>query len=259
MKIRFSFIYLTITLFSCGNNTDNSKSQPIATQSVMTKSVENITATKDQQERRKQSEDYCKLHNIPVYSNPNSMFVDPEDKVTIRTKDEIVDRAIALFYLGLKSEGLEQIHLDKMDKIFNISSKFTPNEKTYATAKQPTDQQTTDANWRYESLHVMLWALGFIDSLKYPDQMCTVAEDVKIIHDLTEAQFRKKAKLRSKQEILSQADLILRLNWACVNAQVKGEQAPSKLDKSVVYERHYSLNWLIRSLNEDWDNVSTNT
>jgi hypothetical protein len=259
MKLRLALAFLTITLFSCGTNTDNSKSQTVANEPVVTKPVENITATKDQQERRKTSEDYCKSHAVPFYANPNSMFVDPEAEVTLRTQNEVVDRALALCYMGLKSEGLEQVHLDEMDKRFSISSKFSPNEKAYATAKQPTDQQKTDANWRYESLHVMLWSLGFIDKLTYPDQMCNVADDVKIIHDLTEAQFRSKAKLRSKKEILDQADLILRLNWACVNAQVKGEVAPSKLDKSVVYERHYSLNWLIRSLNEAWDDVSTNT
>jgi hypothetical protein len=90
-------------------------------------------------------------------------------------KDEVVDRALTLCYLGLKSEGLEQEHLDKMDKDFSITEKLTPNEKAYATAMQPTEQQKIDANWRYESLHVLLWALGYIDSLNYPDQMCNVA------------------------------------------------------------------------------------
>ncbi|PBQ33805.1 hypothetical protein CNR22_19130 [Sphingobacteriaceae bacterium] len=251
MKKEF-LIISTIFLFSC-NNVDNS------TVPTITKPVENITATKDQQERRKKSEDYCKSHNVPVYNTPNSLFVDPENEVTIRTQDEVVDRAFALCYLGLKSEGLEQVHLDKMDKDFGISTKLSPNEIAYATAKQPTEQQKIDANWRYESLHVMLWALGFVDSLNYPDQVCNVTDDVKIIHDLTPDEFRKKAKLRSKKEILDQADLILRLNWACVSAQVKNEQAPSKLDRSVVVERHYSFNWLIKYMNQDWDNVSTDT
>jgi len=101
MKRILVFILISF-LFSC-NNSDKSKvTAPI------TKPVENITATKDQQERRLQSEAYCKIHNIPVYGNPNSLFVDPEEKVTIRTKDEVVDRALALCYIGLKSEGLDQ-------------------------------------------------------------------------------------------------------------------------------------------------------
>jgi hypothetical protein len=250
---RLFILLLTFTLFSCNNSSDPQVAAPI------TKPVENITATKDQQDRRRQSEEYCKAHNVPVYTNPYSLFVDPEDKITIRTQDEVVDRALALCYIGLKSEGLEQRHLDKLEKDFNIMKKLTANEKDYATAKQPTEQQKVDANWRYESLHVMLWALGFIDSLNYPDQMCNVANDVKIIHDLTEQQFRQKAKLRTKKEILDQADLILRLDWACVSARVKDQSAPGNLDKGVVFERHHSLNWLINYMNQDWDNVTTDT
>jgi hypothetical protein len=250
---RFIITALILTLFSCNNNNNSKAETPI------TKPVENINATKDQQERRAQSENYCKTHNVPIYSNPNSLFVDPEDKVTIRTQDEVVDRALALCYIGVKSEGLEQKYLDKMDKDFNIMSKLTPHEKAYATGMRPTEQQKIDANWRYESLHLMLWALSFIDTLSYPDQMCNVANDVKIIHDLTEEQFRKKAKLRTKKEILDQADLILRLDWASVSARLKNEPAPGNLDKGVVFERHHSLNWLINYMNQHWDNVTTDT
>jgi len=224
-----------------------------------TKPVENIIATKDQLERRAKSEEYCKSKDIPVYKNPNSLFVDPEVHVSLRTRDEVVDRALALCYIGLKSEEIEQEDLDEMDKNFNMMSKLSLNEKEYATSKQPTEQQKIDANWRYESLHVLLWALGYIDSLDYPDKICNVASDVQIIYELKEQKFRHNAKLRPKKEILDQADLILRLHWACVNARLKNEPAPGELDTSVVYERHYALNWLIKYLNQDWDKVKTDT
>jgi hypothetical protein len=242
------------TLFGCGQNKSNNAATP-----PITKPVENITATKEQLERRAKSEEFCKSKSIPIYKNQNSLFVDTDEKVTIRTQDEVVDRALALCYIGLKSEGLEQKHLDQMDKNFGITAKLTPNEKAYATAQQPTEQQKVDANWRYESLHVLLWALGYIDSLSYPDQMCNVADDVKIIYELKEQGFRQKAKLRSKKEILDQADLILRLNWACVSSRVKNEQPPSGLNSSVVVERHHTSNWLINYLNQNWDDVSTDT
>lgn len=225
----------------------------------MIKAVENISATPDQKARRAQSEDYCRQNNVPVYSNPNSLFAPPESEVTLRSKDQVVDRALALCYLGLKSEGLEQDLLEKIDQDYRISSKLSPAEKLYATSEHPTQQQIINANWRYESLHVMLWALGFVDTLMYPDTMCDVASDVTIIHDHTEARFRQEANLRSKKDILDQADLILRLDWACVSARINNQPAPGNLDPSVVYERHYSLNWLISYLNQDWDDVSTDT
>src|SRR6187200_2225132 len=104
---KFFILLPCLTLLSCSNN--NSK---LAAQ--ITKPVENITATKDQRDRPNKSEEYCKAHNVPIYINPNSLFVDPEEKVTIRRQNEVVDRALALCYIGLKSEGLEQKHLDNM-------------------------------------------------------------------------------------------------------------------------------------------------
>lgn len=250
-------IGLSTILFGCGQNNGNKKE--IAAVPVVSIPVENILATKEQAERRARSEACCKARNIPVYQNPTALFVETDEKVTIRTQDEVVDRALALFYIGLKSEGLEQKYLDQANKDYGIAAKLSPQEKAYATAKQPTQQQTTDANWRYESLHVLLWALGYIDTLSYPDKMCNVADDVKVIYELKENGFRQKARLRSKKEILDQADLILRLNWACVSARVKGDAAPGGLDKSVVFERHHSLNWLINYMNQAWDDVTTDT
>jgi len=243
------------TLFGCGEKSKNTDT----VNPPITKPVENISATADQKERRAKSEKICNSKGIPIYKNPNSLFVAAEKNVEIRTKDEVVDRAIALLYLGLKSEGLEQVLLDKMNEDYKISSKLTVNEKAYAFAKNPTKQQQTNANWRYESLHVLLWSLGYIDDLVYPNQLCNVADDVKIIYELGATKFREQAKLRSKQEILDQADLILRFDWACINARVKNEQAPGSLNASVVYERHYTLNWLIQFMNQDWDTVTTDT
>ena len=254
------------TLFGCGQNANNASSYSTdtskdkgAVRKPITKPVENIVPTEDQKERRLQSEAYCTAHGIPFYKNPNSLFVDAEAQVTIRTQDEVLDRALALCYIGLKSEDLEQKHLDEMDKTYDIKSKLSPEEKNYVDAKHPEEQQKINANWRYEGLHVMLWALGYIDSLSYPDHMCDVARDVKIMHSLGPEAFRKNAKLRSKKEILDQADLILRLNWACVNARINNQSAPGKMDKGVVFERHHALNWLIRYMNEEWDEVTTDT
>ncbi|MBB3701550.1 DUF4272 domain-containing protein [Flammeovirga yaeyamensis] len=247
------------SLFGCGQENRKSENKSDSINPLITKPVENISATDDQKERRAKSEKVCESNGVPIYKNPNSLFIAPEKELELRTKDEIVDRAIALLYLGLKSEGLEQVHLDKMEEDYGVSSKLSPSEKEYAYSTNPTNQQRTDANWRYESLHVLLWSLGYIDELIYPNQMCNVADDVKIIYELGPDKFRTQSKLRSKAEILDQADLILRLDWACVSARVKNEVAPGGLNSSVVYERHYALNWLIKYLNQDWDNISTDT
>ena len=256
MKNRFLILNCVcfLSFFACGQST-----QPVSTTMPVTKPVENISPTPDQQERRERSEKICTAHQVPVYKNPNSLFVDAEENVSLRTQDEVVDRAIALCYLELKSEGLEKNLLADFDKKYNVMTKLTPNEKIFALADQPTQQQITDANWRAESYHVLLWALGFVEKMNYPDQLCNIGEDVRHLFSRTEQQFREQAQLRSKAALLDEADLILRLHWACVSTRIQNQPAPGNLDKSVVYERHYALNWLICYQHQDWDHVTTDT
>lgn len=249
---RCLFLFLFISSLSC-NPDATPKTKP------MTQPVTNIDPTADQQARRARSEAVCAAHGVPVYANPHSLFVDPEASVTLRTQDEVVNRALALLYIGLKSEGLEQHNLDRFAQAFGVLPNLSPEEKAYAAAQPPTEQQTIDANWRYEGLYVLLWALGYVDSLHYPDRTCDVATDAQIVFSRKEAGFRQHARLRSKAELLDAADLILRLDWACVNARLKNQPPPGGLDKSVVVERHHALNWLIRYLNQDWDDVRTDT
>ncbi len=242
-----------LLLLSCGNN------PPSKTPAYLSVPAEDIVATKDQQDRRLRSEAYCTAHQVPVYINPNAMFTEAEDSVTIRTQDDIADRAIGLFYAGMKSGGLEPQFMDEMNQKFDAISKLTQKERAYIFAPAPTPQQAADADWGYEGLHVLLWALGYVDSLDYPSHTCDVELDTKTMFNITDVLFRQQAKLRSKQEILDQADLILRLHWACVEARLANKAAPGQLNEEVVMERHRALNWLIRYGNASWDEVPTDT
>jgi predicted small lipoprotein YifL len=69
-QITIAALVFFATLSGCDQKSKPTDNPP------MTKPVENITATEDQQERRAKSEQFCKTKNIPVYQNPNSLFVD---------------------------------------------------------------------------------------------------------------------------------------------------------------------------------------
>jgi len=73
------------------------------------------------------------------------------------------------------------------------------------------------------------------------------------------AQFLRDARLRSQPEILDQADLIYRYHWAVVDARINNKPAPAGLDPGVAMERHYALNWLVGYMDQDWDDISTDT
>lgn len=53
-------------------------------------------------------------------------------------------------------------------------------------------------------------------------------------------------------------DLYYRFHWICVDARLNGRDTGCLIG-SVVYERHYALNWLIHYLGQEWDDVSCDT
>ena len=112
---------------------------------------------------------------------------------------------------------------------------------------------------RYESLWVLLWALGRIANLGAPTSICDVQSAVEIVRDIPSEDFIQRAMSRPISEILDEADLVYRYDWAVVDARIKGENPTWNLHPGVVYERHYALNWLIGYMDQEWDDVTTDT
>ncbi|MBQ7776722.1 MAG: DUF4272 domain-containing protein [Lachnospiraceae bacterium] len=194
-------------------------------------------------------------------------LVETEETAHFRTAEEIAGRAAALLIVALYSEGIlgdKMSIADSREFIkpiiadFNADKYFSPAEKAYLEDDHSTEQQQIQFAWQYEPLMVMLWALGYEKELFYPDRICDVPGIVRIMkeHGSIEALVAD-AKLRSHEELLDEADLIYRMDWACVDTRIHGLPAPAGMDGGVVMERHKSLNWLI--LEEDWDEVDTNT
>jgi len=185
--------------------------------------------------------------------------IESASEIRLRSQDEVALRAIALAVVAVKGEvGDHKMGLD-LTKRFDVRSALSPDERAFIDNPNPSAQERANFSWRYEGLGVMLWALGFIDDLGRPDKVVDVPKAVGIVRDLGRDGIVAKAKLRSTDEILDQADLLYRYHWATTDARVNGREAPAGLDGGIVYERHYALNWLIRYMDQDWDDVSTDT
>ena len=66
-------------------------------------------------------------------------------------------------------------------------------------------------------------------------------------------------RLRPLPELLDALDSVYRRHWLVRQARLDDQPAPIGLHPSVVYERHYALNWLLRFDEQDWDEVGTPT
>lgn len=123
------------------------------------------------------------------------------------------------------------------------------------------EQDVVNMVWKYEAYWVLLWALGVVEELDFPDHAidCDFAIQAVAQHQ-DFAAFMATTKLRDIASILDEADLIYRYHWACVNARLKQAPMPAGLNPSVVMERHAALNWLIdNDGQDDWDNPDVST
>lgn len=212
--------------------------------------------TEEQKERKTKNEAFLSSHEVKV--NQNLPCMPSSEDVRLRTLDEVIGRAYALMITAVKGEGLEQEHLERAVAAKKINS-FSPNEKMIYEAAELDDQTRANATWRYESLYALLWALGLMDELKYPNDICDVKTIVSKIFHPSREEFESSAQLRDVSEILDELDKTFRMNWASVDARIKNEEVSGRLNPSVVYERHYTLNWLTNHQDQDWDDVKTHT
>lgn len=213
-------------------------------------------ASEEQLTRKAKSESFLSSHSIKV--NKNLPCTESSTNVKIRSVDEIIDRAYALMVTAAKGEGIEKQHLDKLIQDKKIDS-LSPKESEIFQMENVNDQDSAYATWRYESLYVILWAMGKMDALKFPNEICDVQAIVGALIKTNKEELKNSIQLKSNSAILDELDKTYRMNWACVDARIKGQQVEGNINSSIIYERHYALNWLTNYQNQDWDNVTTNT
>lgn len=270
---------LSLMLYGC------SSQEPVATNSefpaVITTPAEYPdpttweAASETQAARAARSLEQLRQRNVPVYDGP--LFVADDHEVKLQDASEVARRALILWAVELRAEGLAKEEARRIIDNLSLWDSVSPEEKRFLEEDNPDPDEARRLVWRLESLWVMMWALGYIDELTWPENMCDVEALVDIIEpNETNPDFIAGAKLRSKEEILDAQDLTMRIHWAIRDTYLSGETSiPANLDWSegspripieesaavgVVAERHYALNWLVNFLDpESWDAVDTPT
>lgn len=186
-----------------------------------------------------------------------------EVELKLRTSDEVLGRAQALAAVAIRAESLSNspppILVKDLKRLLPLGfPALSPNEAEFLDAEQPDPQEVTNFVWRYESLQALVWALSLQPELQFPKEMCDVEALLQLFKQ-PKAKLKKDAKLRPAAEILDAVDLHYRLHWLVRESQLQDQEPPLDLEGSVVYERHYALNWLTRYEEAAWDDVDTAT
>ena len=208
-------------------------------------------------QRKQRSEAILQSEGVPI--NKFLPVIETEKASRRRSKEEVAHRALALLVVAIKGEGLEQPIVERIIADYGLKRNFTPKESAFIRNALSTEHDRTQFVWRYEAAWVLLWVLGYVEKLEKPNAVCDVPRAVNFMTERSAKQFVANAKLRSMTEIMGQADRIYRYHWAVVDARVNGRRPPASLEPGVAMERHYALNWLVGHMQQEWDDIRTDT
>ncbi|HEY6899409.1 MAG TPA: DUF4272 domain-containing protein, partial [Puia sp.] len=194
--------------------------------------------SEEQTERKARTIELLKARGVKV--NEHLPPVPDVAGTTLRSKEEVIGRVYALLLVTAKGEGVERERLESL-RVDKAISGLSPAEQTQYEKDVLEGQERVDALWRYESLNVLLWALGLVEELVYPSSVCDFAGITRLLVQNTRDWVLAAAQLREVAVVLEELDKVYRMHWACVDARIHAQEPPGDLDSSVVYERHYAL------------------
>ncbi len=194
-------------------------------------------------ERRERSNQRLAAESVSV---PADLPVMPDSTVAkLKAKEQIVQRAVAVCLTSIKAERMDLEKVEDLVKYYKAKKFFTPEETDFIESAASSNEEQNRYLWRYEGLAVLMWSLGYLDTLPRPDAAADVKQIVSPLSQRTLEQFTADAKVRTPAEILDEADLIYRYQWAINDARKRGKSAPAGLDRGIVQQRQDMLNWLV--------------
>jgi len=216
------------------------------------------------EERRRINNDKIKSLGIACFEN--LPMIESSTDVNLKDIDTICKRAIASLLTiqvacdvasGNDYEESKVFFTDFLNR-FDVSECLLEKEKKMFSGEY-THQDVLDISWTYEAYWSLVWALGLVNDMEIPDNICDCHMAVRLVGDCKNYKsFKKQCKPRDIEEILDMLDLYYRYHWAVVDKSINPKTSIGNLNPSVVMERRRGLEWLI-SQEEDWNDISLDT
>jgi len=217
-------------------------------------------------QRKQASNSYIRERGIPYLESMPEL--PPAAECKWKTPEKIARRAVTLLIViqyacdvAQESElGESRDFINNLLRKFSLEDELTNNERELLQAEHPTNQAAINITWQYEAYWALIWALGLVEKLDFPDQVCDCDYAIQVVSECDSFDdFYRKTSMRSHEEILDEADRIYRLHWACVDSRINGKEAPAGMNESIVMERRRGLFWMIGRFDEGWDDISMDT
>ena len=187
-------------------------------------------------QRKSQSEQFLQSKNIGLDSKLPPIEADFES----RSVRELARRAMCLTLVALKAEGMTPDEVTEFKREHGLDTHLSRDENRFLIA-HPSEK---DARWvwRFEALHVLLWALGYVVDLGFPDIETDSASEIEFLRELGPNGFIEGALLRSNEQVLDAADWVFRLHQAVVDER----EGTGSIIEEVVEQWSATFDWITR-------------
>ena len=212
-------------------------------------------------EQRKTASEF-QLHKRGIRINLQLPAIETNEEVQLRSAAALFFRLIALWAVVGAASHPDSRHFRQYISQHKIEAWLSPQELEFLLRDAPTPAECLQFSCRRESLFFLAWCAGLVDSI---DIVSTESDIESMLHWFPQemeapARLQNAIRARSKNAILSWADLLYRLHWAVRHANLIGKPAPANLNGKLIQEWHQAANWMIRYEDEDnWDRVGTDT
>lgn len=215
-------------------------------------------------ERRAESNEKIKQLGIACFEE--LPFIEDSTQVSLKSIDDICKRAIAcLLSTQLAYDITQDNDYEESKELFSSllkkyrveNSLIEKEQKLFSNKYQK--QDAIDVVWTYEAYWSLVWALGLVENITYPFDICDLEKAIRIVGDTdTYEEFKQQCHMRDIEEILDMLDLYYRYDWAVTEKRINPDTNIGLLNPDVVVERRRGLEWLICDT-KDWNDISLDT
>lgn len=198
------------------------------------------------------------LETLPVIEDSTQARLKDIDTICKRAIACLISTQLAIDISENNDYDSSKIFFLNMLKQYGVQDNLIEKEKRIFNGKY-SKQDVIDVVWSYEAYWSLVWALGLVDNIDYPNQICDCEKAIMLVSTCkTYEEFKGKCKIRDIEEILDMLDLYYRYDWAVTEKRINPDTPIADLNPDVVVERRKGLEWLIAT-EEDWNEISLDT
>ena len=205
------------------------------------------------------------LHKRGIRINVQLHVIEADEEVTLRNKDEVCSRLIALWAVSTAAQNNQTSPIFKILKENDLLSCLSLQEFIFLSNASPSNEEQQSFLSRHHSFIFLAWCAGLVPKIHLLPKPITVDACLSHFPQLNQVAYERSSlinaiQLRRKDSIMDWSDLLYRLHWAVRHATLTNKPSPGMINGDLVREWHHTVNWMCHYDDEDnWDVVSTET